>query len=105
MGSEGGSWNYANEAQWPSFYSSCNSQTQSPIDVLRNITIYDKNLKNFVFNNYDKLLKYNISFTGTDLKFDLNSNQIVPFVTGSDLNSNFNFLNFHFHWGNSSLGF
>lgn len=90
-----------NDAMWPTLIPQfCNGSRQSPIDIVsQNATVDDK-LTNFTFTNIDSTSVFTkIENTGKTVKVSLSSGVSV---SGGNLNSSYDSLQFHLHWGNGS---
>jgi carbonic anhydrase len=60
------SWDYKRHGpdEWHDHFSNCSGRMQSPIDLNTTIAKYNRDLKNVVFNNYNRLLTWNITNNG-----------------------------------------
>ena len=62
---ESGRWQGVDPNLWnENFANECSKFSQSPINIVTSETVYDKNLKNFVFKNLDKEFKWKMLFDG-----------------------------------------
>lgn len=129
--SEGsGSWYSVNPSDWNQVYPACNGDSQSPINIITDDTVYDQSLDDFVFHNYNRQIQWNATFNSysgiTLMNFLLQYTVIyithiiilvefVPIyatskqsvkiaVSGSNLEEKFFLTNFHFHWGPNLRG-
>lgn len=90
-----------NDAMWPTLTPQfCNGSRQSPIDILSPNATVDSNLTSFTFTNFDsKSVFTKIENTGKTVKVSISSGVSV---SGGNLPSTFDTLQFHLHWGNGS---
>jgi carbonic anhydrase len=60
------SWDYKRNGPdaWLNHFPACSGRMQSPIDLNRTIAKYNKDLNNIKFNNYNRLLTWNITNNG-----------------------------------------
>ncbi len=58
-------WQYVDPKFWNTIYpENCNGQMQSPVNIVKSDTVYDKCLKNFKFNNYNLEIEWKMVFDG-----------------------------------------
>lgn len=98
-------WNYEKHGPdaWPYEFTNCRGAKQSPIDIQRDQLEYDANLKPFRFHNYDRDLFFNVTHNGHTVVVhkvpDEAQVDVHVGIDGSDLDSKFELLQYHFHWG------
>ncbi|MPC15313.1 Carbonic anhydrase 2 [Portunus trituberculatus] len=89
---------FAAAENWPAIFDKCVGDRQSPV-ALKTSSAVTFTPASFVLNNYDtvptKMTALNNAHTA---QFMLESPS-VPFVSGGGLDGNYNFLQFHLHWG------
>ena len=64
-------WNYDSLGQdyWKVKYPQCNSNMQSPINIISKSASYDETLVDILFINYNTLIQWNITNNGHTSKF------------------------------------
>jgi carbonic anhydrase len=57
-------WNYEEFGpdEWAVMFKTCDGKKQSPINIIRSTTVYNKNLKRINFNNYASTYNWNVLF-------------------------------------------
>ena len=87
---------YSQQDQWPSICVTGNTMRQSPIDVITNNVQFDENLIDMEMTGWD--IEYNGTFSneGRNVRFTPDNSQAT---TRNHLGT-YDFLQFHFHWGN-----
>ena len=97
----GHDWNYDKKGPdaWPHEFEDCKGQQQSPINVDTKKLEYDMNLKQFTYLNYATPLHWNVSHNGHTVVVSPISNAEKISIKGSDFDQEYDFLQFHFHWG------
>ncbi|XP_060795392.1 carbonic anhydrase XVb isoform X2 [Neoarius graeffei] len=91
-----------NATKWPVIAPQfCNGTRQSPINIVTSEVQADDNLTVFTFNGFnDNSTILNIQNTGKTVKINLDDSKMN--VSGGGLQSHYNSIQFHFHWGNGS---
>ncbi|TKS89886.1 Carbonic anhydrase 4 [Collichthys lucidus] len=91
----------AHDSTWPSIAGSqCNGKRQSPIDIVTASAKVNENLTDFSFTGFDDTSKLTlIENTGKTVKVKVKSGVSV---SGGDLPTSYNTLQFHLHWGNGT---
>ncbi|RNA25281.1 Carbonic anhydrase [Brachionus plicatilis] len=97
-------WNY--EGHGPDFwlheYPQCAGNLQSPINIQHSNAIFDPELGQLTFHNYDINLKWRVTNTGaTIIANQADDSSSSPYITGSDFKVGVKYYlkQFHFHWG------
>ncbi|GAB1598393.1 carbonic anhydrase 1-like, partial [Argonauta hians] len=86
---------------WNSKFKTCGKNRQSPIDIIRAISIM-KTFPPFRLQNYDKASKKSVGTnTGHTMKVALDEN-VEAILSGGGLNEKYQALQFHFHWGSNN---
>ncbi|XP_046449761.1 carbonic anhydrase 2-like isoform X3 [Daphnia pulex] len=96
------SWSYTDPEAWQHSFPTCGSNLQSPINIeTASLRAYPK----FYFGNYGNIDRMTVTNNGHTVLFSLPSSipaESIPFITGGGLSNRYNFVQFHFHWGNDS---
>ncbi|CAF0892793.1 unnamed protein product, partial [Brachionus calyciflorus] len=95
-------WNYKENGPdaWPFLFNGCKGEEQSPINIIINDLIHKPSLNPIIFNNYDKIYKWNLTHNGhTIISTPLYDSSSKAFINGSDFSEKFELIQFHFHWG------
>nr|CAH0103073.1 unnamed protein product [Daphnia galeata] len=96
------SWSYEDPEAWTSSFPACGGKRQSPINIERaSLRAYPK----FYFGNYGNIDRMTVTNNGHTVLFSLPASitaESIPYVTGGGLSNRYNFVQFHFHWGNNS---
>ncbi|KAE8284279.1 Carbonic anhydrase 4 [Larimichthys crocea] len=90
-----------NDSTWPTIAAPhCNGTRQSPIDIVTASAEPNDNLTDFSFTGFDDTSKLSlIENTGKTVKVKVKSGVSV---SGGDLPTSYNTLQFHLHWGNGT---
>ncbi|CAF1238949.1 unnamed protein product [Rotaria magnacalcarata] len=94
-----GAWNYRRFGPdvWSKTYPQCAGNSQSPINIKTACTI-QKNFNPFNFTpNYNEEFNFTLSNDGHTMVVTYNGPKLL--LNGADLNGNYQFVNFHLHWG------
>ncbi|CAD5234089.1 unnamed protein product [Bursaphelenchus xylophilus] len=99
-------WNYDDEGEcgpknWPG---QIDGKYQSPIDLklskMKVVNLDD----HFVFENYDKVLVGEFVNNGHSVQFIPDAGQAIPTVSGGMLDQKYQFVQYHYHWGQHEGG-
>ncbi|EFX88121.1 alpha-carbonic anhydrase [Daphnia pulex] len=91
---------------WREHESHCGGQHQSPINI-ESATAIIANYPEFVFHNYDLVFPERLENNGHTVELKIEEQGIsaeLPFITGGGLTDRYNFVQLHFHWGQSFSG-
>ncbi|UJR31364.1 hypothetical protein I4U23_018858 [Adineta vaga] len=96
-------WNYGQLGPdiWSDYYPLCAGKSQSPINILTACTNYRRFPPFKLTSSYDDKHYFTLKNNGHTVIGVINdtSKQSPITLTGGGLNSTFNFVNFHLHWG------
>lgn len=73
---------------WAHYYSNCDAESQSPVNIVTNNSPYDKTIGNFTFNNYEQALPMvlkNNGHTGQLSMLSFSSKQHMMFTICCEL--------------------
>ncbi|KFM74432.1 Carbonic anhydrase 7, partial [Stegodyphus mimosarum] len=100
------SWSYeglSGPEHWSTAFKKCGGSRQSPINIVTNEALYNENLDEFEFDNYeDSLQEAKIENNGHTIQISPGHNEVARFIDGGGLDSRYRFLQVHFHWGSDS---
>lgn len=102
----GGTWDYNvagsyGPGKWPELFGTCSGDRQSPVDIKDGDVLYDKDLEDFRFVNYLRMIKMEMSNNGHSVKVVFKDTK-VPEINQGSLGSEYKAAQFHFHWGSTS---
>jgi carbonic anhydrase len=88
---------------WSKYYPDCGKHSQSPVNIQTACTIH-QDFQPFQFTSiYNDTLNFTLKNDGHTITVRHNGH-ILP-LTGGNLNGNYQFSNFHVHWGpNEKVG-
>jgi carbonic anhydrase len=95
-------WNYADLGPdvWSDTYPACARHSQSPINIRTACTTYEPFTPFRFSSNYSLTHDFTLTNNGHSIIGRYNgSNSSRLILTGGGLDGNFQFLNFHLHWG------
>lgn len=92
-------WTYENQDEWPNICVTNNTMRQSPINIITQDVQFNPSLIDLQMEGYD--MEYDGVFThqGINVRFIANTSQ--PPTLQNHLGT-YDFLNFHFHWGDAT---
>ncbi|XP_055861353.1 uncharacterized protein LOC106050470 [Biomphalaria glabrata] len=87
---------------WPELFDKCAQRHQSPINIYEGDLTIDSQLLPFRFSNYDALVDMVLSNNGHSAVVTLGPTVPVA-ISGGGLTNTYNAVQFHFHWGETSV--
>jgi carbonic anhydrase len=97
--SHGVLWNYGKVGPdvWSKIFEECGGHSQSPVNIQTACTIHQK-FEPFHFGSkYNDKLNFTLQNDGHTVTAKFNDSELL--LNGGNLNGNYQFVNFHLHWG------
>uniref|UniRef100_A0A8C9XPA2 Carbonic anhydrase n=1 Tax=Sander lucioperca TaxID=283035 RepID=A0A8C9XPA2_SANLU len=83
---------------WGKTYSTCDGNSQSPINIITRKTLKDERLTPFIFTNYREIFSDAMTNVGHSVKVGVPH---LSTISGGGLPTTYKAVEFHIHWGNN----
>ncbi|XP_031166757.1 carbonic anhydrase 4-like [Sander lucioperca] len=83
---------------WGKTYSTCDGNSQSPINIITRKTLKDERLTPFIFTNYREIFSDAMTNVGHSVKVGVPH---LSTISGGGLPTTYKAVEFHMHWGNN----
>jgi len=103
-------WDYSGAggpSHWSTLFPTCGGRYQSPVDIVPGEAPQGAHLGPLGFSGYDDVSKpfdYELTNDGHTVQLNVLTDSRRMTLSGGGLTSQYDLVQFHFHWGNSSSG-